>query len=90
MVSSQVDKAQMESEEVERVRDLRMGERPSNAQYIKRADFRVANRECCRGGGGMGGESNVEFVLCSEDAEVECPCLGAVGRVLRFRCEDPG
>lgn len=41
----------------------------------------------------MRGESKVEVVECKEDAEVEWPCLGwvgRVGRVVRVKCEELG
>lgn len=39
----------MESEDVDLVRDLRMGERPRSAKYIKRADLNVFRRAWLRG-----------------------------------------
>jgi len=47
--------AQMESEEVERVRDLRIGERPRRMEEMRRADFMVARRSWVRLGCGIGG-----------------------------------
>ena len=38
------DIAQMLSEDVDLVRDLRIGERPSNMKYIRRADLAVLRR----------------------------------------------
>ncbi len=38
------DIAQIESEDVERVKDLRMGLRPSNVKYMRSADLAVERR----------------------------------------------
>lgn len=46
---SQNAMAQMESDAVDRVRDLRIGERPRSAKYIRVADLAVARRCCMRG-----------------------------------------
>jgi hypothetical protein len=44
MVRRKKHMAQMESLEVERVRDLRMGERPRRIEEMRRADLMVARR----------------------------------------------
>lgn len=43
-MSSQVAKAQIESDDVDLVSDFKIGESPSKAKYIKRADLNVFNR----------------------------------------------
>jgi hypothetical protein len=49
IIRSQVLMAQMESEDVDKVRDFRMGLKPSNAQYIRIADLAVASLSWLRG-----------------------------------------
>jgi hypothetical protein len=55
--SNHVLKAQIESLVVERVKDFRIGLRPSRAEYIKAADLAVARR--CRVLRGEGGPVEV-------------------------------
>jgi hypothetical protein len=49
MIMSQQEMAQMESLDVDLVSDLRIGLRPSSAQYIRTADLAVARRCWFRG-----------------------------------------
>lgn len=49
--------AQMESDDVERVRDFRMGERPRRIEEMRTADLSVARRWCMRFG--LGGFSGI-------------------------------
>jgi hypothetical protein len=49
MVKSAKAIVQIESEDVERVRDLRIGERPRRVKYIRRADLAVERRSEVRG-----------------------------------------
>jgi len=48
IVKRKNDIAQIESEEVDLVRDLRMGERPRRVKYIRRADLAVERRSDVR------------------------------------------
>lgn len=49
IVKSRKDIAQIESSDVDIVRDLRMGERPRSVKYIRRADLAVERRREVRG-----------------------------------------
>lgn len=53
IVNSRNDIAQIESDEVDLVRDLRIGERPRRTKYIKTADLAVDRRSevRCENGG---------------------------------------
>ena len=44
IMSSQVASAQIESEDVDLVKDLRIGESPRSAKYISKADLNVFSR----------------------------------------------
>ena len=44
MIKSQVARAQIESDDVDFVKDLSMGESPRRAKYIKQADLSVLRR----------------------------------------------
>jgi hypothetical protein len=44
IINNSKDIVQMLSEDVDRVRDLSIGDRPSNVKYIRRADFAVLRR----------------------------------------------
>jgi hypothetical protein len=44
MISSHVARAQIESELVDFVRDLRIGDKPRRAKYIRMADLKVFRR----------------------------------------------
>ena len=73
----------MESEDVESVRDFRIGERPRSVKLMRSADFNVLRRECARGGGGRGGGS-MERLESTEEADVLCAWRGMEGRAERF------
>lgn len=70
-MSSQVAKAQMESDEVDLVSDFRIGESPSSAKYINRADLKVFSRAWFRAEMvGVRGEGDCGTVNVGELAEL--------------------
>lgn len=62
MVRRKKHMAQMESEDVERVRDFRIGERPRRMEEMRAADLIVERRSCVRLGGGIGATSGIVVV----------------------------
>lgn len=54
MVKSRKDIAQIESSDVDFVKDFKIGERPSSVKYIRRADLAVEMRRFVRGEKGVG------------------------------------